>query len=80
VRIEAVLPEGNINFNILLTDIACGYPQAQEDDNQKYLEGINHQGCHNAIADAWRSHEWLYEWSVVKAMLSVHALILWLQH
>jgi hypothetical protein len=31
VRIEAVLPEGNVNFNILLTDIACGYPQAQED-------------------------------------------------
>jgi len=31
VRIEAVLPEGNVNFNILLTDIACGYSQAQED-------------------------------------------------
>jgi len=42
------------NFNILLTDIAYGYPQAQEDDNQKHLEGINHQGCHNAFADAWR--------------------------
>ena len=31
MRIESVLPEENVNFNILLTDIACGYPQAQED-------------------------------------------------
>jgi hypothetical protein len=31
VRIEFVLPEGNVNFNILLTDSASGCPQAQED-------------------------------------------------
>jgi hypothetical protein len=29
MRIEAVLPEGNISFNIL-TDSASGHPQAQE--------------------------------------------------
>ena len=27
----SLLPEGNINFNILLTDRASGYPQAHED-------------------------------------------------
>lgn len=30
MRIEAVLPEGNLHFKIL-TDIASGYPQALED-------------------------------------------------
>jgi hypothetical protein len=37
----------------------------------------------DTICNRWcmeRSHEWLYEWSVVKAIFSVHALFLWLQH